>query len=226
MYGGLPSSVEELGGKVRPGVVLRVQRDCYGEQAHEAGSHDLPILRVVSQSGGGLRVIALEAILTDTLLAAVHTRKTLKNTYQYAGGTVSILLSGAETGGAFSVWEAVQKPGSEPALHVHRANDETFLVLEGEMRVMVGERVFEATAGSVVFAPKGIPHTFKVKSPVVRALTLCTPAGFEEWFRQLGTPAKSFDLPQRAVPPSPVEMNRMVALSKSLQVEILREIQF
>ena len=39
----------------------------------------------------------------------------------------------------FSLWEDVQKPGSEPPLHVHHASDETFYILEGAMRFLIGD---------------------------------------------------------------------------------------
>jgi mannose-6-phosphate isomerase-like protein (cupin superfamily) len=164
--------------------------------------------------------------MNETLLAPVITRKSLENTYQYAGGTVSILLSGSETGGQFSVWESVQKPGSEPPLHLHRAIDETFFVMEGAMRFMVGDRILDAPAGSVVFAPRGIPHTFKVKAPLARAITLCTPAGFEEWFREMGRPAESFDLPDQPQQFSESDFRKMIVLGRQLETEIIGEVDF
>jgi mannose-6-phosphate isomerase-like protein (cupin superfamily) len=164
--------------------------------------------------------------MNKTLLAPVVTRKSLDNTYQYAGGIVSILLSGGETGGQLAVWESVQKPGSEPPLHVHHTTDETFLVMEGAMRFMVGDQILDAPAGSVVFAPRGVPHTFKIKSPQARAITLCTPAGFEEWFRELGQPAVSFDLLDHPRQFSEAEVKKMIALSRRLDGEIIREVDF
>ena len=164
--------------------------------------------------------------MTKTLLAPVIAPKSLENTYRYAGGTISILLSGADTGGQFSIWESVQKPGGEPPLHVHHTADETFLVMEGEMHFMVGDRILAAPAGTVVFAPRGVPHTFKIKSPHARAITIATPAGFEEWFRTLGTPAANFDLPDRVEPPSDAELRRMIALGRLLETETLREVDF
>ena len=125
----------------------------------------------------------------------------------------SILISGEETGGAFSLWEGIQKPGSEPPLHVHHTSDETFQVLEDELRILIGDQIFEAGPGDVVFAPRGIPHAFKIKSPVFRGLTLCTPSGFEEWFRQLGEPAKSFDLPNEVAPFAEADFLKMIALA-------------
>jgi quercetin dioxygenase-like cupin family protein len=159
--------------------------------------------------------------MTAQQLAPVLSRKILNNTYRYGGGTVSILLAAEETGGAFSMWEGVQKPGSEPALHVHHAMDETFYLLEGRVRFRIGDEVQEAGPGDVIFAPRGIPHTFRIKSDVARAITICTPGGFEEWFRQLGQPAASFDLPEVVAPFSESDLPKILALGRKLQVEIL-----
>jgi mannose-6-phosphate isomerase-like protein (cupin superfamily) len=154
----------------------------------------------------------------------VLTRRSANNTYQYGGGTVSILLSAEETGGVFSAWESVQKPGNEPPLHVHYTADETFFILEGEMRILVGGNVVDAPAGSVVFAPRGVPHTFRIKSEKVRAVTICTPAGFEEWFREMGRPAESLE--PSAMPAGPPDFGKIAELSKKLQVQTLGEVEF
>jgi mannose-6-phosphate isomerase-like protein (cupin superfamily) len=164
--------------------------------------------------------------MTKTSFAPVIARRSLNNTYRYAGGIVSILLSGDATGGQFSAWQATQRPGSEPPLHVHHASDETFFVLEGEMRIMVGDEILDAPAGSVVFAPRGVPHTFRIKSSQATVLTICTPAGFEEWFRELGRPATSFELPDCVEPFSEAERLKMPALGRRLQTEVLGEVEF
>jgi mannose-6-phosphate isomerase-like protein (cupin superfamily) len=165
--------------------------------------------------------------MIEAQLAPILGRKSLENTYTYAGGTISILISGEDTGGTFSMWEGRQKPGSEPPLHVHYANDETFVVLEGKLRILIGDDIYDAGPGDVVFAPRGIPHAFKIKSEAVRALTVCTPAGFEEWFRVLGEPAKSFDLPDHVEPFSDADFPKMMALGKRLQTEIIgRQVEF
>ncbi|MGC4049547.1 MAG: cupin domain-containing protein [Paludibaculum sp.] len=164
--------------------------------------------------------------MTTAQLAPVLTRKSLDNTFEYGGGLISILLSAADTGGQFSAWEFEMKPGSEPPLHIHHTADETFFVREGTIHFMVGEQIVEAPAGSVVFAPRGIPHTFKIKSQAARAITLCTPGGFEEWFRTLGTPAASFEVPERVEPFSPADLPRMLELSRKLETDIIRPVEF
>jgi hypothetical protein len=98
--------------------------------------------------------------------------------------------------------------------------------MEGAMRFMVGDQIVDAPAGSVVFAPRGVPHTFKIKSAQARAITLCTPAGFEEWFRELGQPAVSFDLPDHPQQFPESEAKKMIALGRRLDTETIRPVDF
>lgn len=60
-------------------------------------------------------------------------------------------------------WTAQGNPGEEPLfqapLHKH-AEAEAWYVLEGTLRVQVGEEVHEITAGGAVIVPGEIPHTF------------------------------------------------------------------
>ncbi len=44
--------------------------------------------------------------------------------------------------------------------HLHRSDDEAWYVLEGTLRVRVGDEEVEACAGSAVFVPRGTPHTY------------------------------------------------------------------
>jgi hypothetical protein len=45
-------------------------------------------------------------------------------------------------------------------LHVHRADDEAWYVLEGRLRFQFGEETFKAGPGSAVLAPKGTWHAY------------------------------------------------------------------
>jgi len=58
-------------------------------------------------------------------------------------------------------------PGGPPGppryiapLHLHRRDDEAWYVLEGTLRVRVGDQEVEAQTGSAVFVPRGTPHTY------------------------------------------------------------------
>ena len=154
-------------------------------------------------------------------IAPVLGRKTVHNTYRYAAGLATILIQGAETGGAFALMEAMQKPGGEPPLHIHDREDETFYVLEGEIAVWVGGQVHHLKPGDSVFLPRGVPHTFRVKSPVARGLNFMTPAGFEEYFQTLGKPTGNFDLPETVLPPTEEELAAIQRLADKLGVRII-----
>src|SRR5918993_5698517 len=101
-------------------------------------------------------------------------------------GEVEILVraSAAATGGAFSVFEE-HDPVDTP-MHVHAHEDELFYVLEGRHVFTVGEREHRAGPGDLVFAPRGVPHAQRRVIPRAgRVLVLCSPAGFEGFFREL-----------------------------------------
>src|SRR3990172_3773241 len=77
-------------------------------------------------------------------------------------------------------------PELEGVMDVASAEDEFFIVLEGEVRVRHGDDVIEAVAGSAVYGPRGIPHAFGVDSSEARLLLFSGPAGVEGFFRDGG----------------------------------------
>jgi quercetin dioxygenase-like cupin family protein len=89
--------------------------------------------------------------------------------------------------GRFSLLEYDINPGSmSPPLHTHDF-DEAFYVLDGELTLDLGERGTERLgAGGSAFIPGGEVHTWRNESPgAVRVLVICTPSGFEQYFREL-----------------------------------------
>src|SRR5262245_29063987 len=93
---------------------------------------------------------------------------------------VTLKLTGQETGGAFALVELVAMPGAEPPPHIHHTTDESYYLLEGELAVLDGERVYTAKAGDVVYLPKETLHAWRnATTQPARALLLITPAGFE-----------------------------------------------
>ena len=59
------------------------------------------------------------------------------------------------------------EPGQAQAVHTHDGADKFYLVLEGKARMRVGAEEVEASAGTLVWAPAGVPHG------VVRAIERC-----------------------------------------------------
>ncbi len=62
-------------------------------------------------------------------------------------------------------------------LHVHHRDDEAWYVLEGALRVRLGEETVEAGPGSAVLAPKGTPHAYgnARRGHLARYLLVMTP---------------------------------------------------
>jgi quercetin dioxygenase-like cupin family protein len=101
------------------------------------------------------------------------------------GGAVEFKALGAETGGSVTAIESVAAPGEGPPLHVHADADEVLYFLEGEFRVELDGKIEPAPAGSFVFIPRGLSHTWQnVGDGPARLIALFTPAseGMERFF--------------------------------------------
>lgn len=139
--------------------------------------------------------------------------------YWYGNSLFEFLVPAAATGGALSVFRATMPEGFSPPRHIHTREDEVFLVEDGEARFDVDGRIVEAGPGTAVFMPRGVPHTFRVQSPVARMLGVMTPGGFEELFRNLGAPAAG-----RTLPPAdevPFELRAVMAEQERLGTQVV-----
>src|SRR5207248_2070467 len=106
---------------------------------------------------------------------------------QYDKQTMEIRLRSADTGGAWSLVESIMPAHTQgPPLHINTQEEETLYVLEGALLFQLGERQVEATAGSVVYIPRGSVHTFgNPYSEPARILGIISPAGFEGFFQEM-----------------------------------------
>lgn len=102
-------------------------------------------------------------------------------------GEAILKIVSDDSAGAMSAYEFAIPPATAgPPLHLHRNWDEAFYVLEGEMTFLIDGRTSAAPAGSFVFIPRGIPHTFWNESAEpARQLTVFTPAGIEAYFEEV-----------------------------------------
>ena len=100
---------------------------------------------------------------------------------------VRFMVDGETTGGAFSLVEHPLPPRALGApVHTHRNEDEYSYVLEGRIGVQLGDEVIEAGPGELVLKPRGVPHAFwNAGDEPARLLELISPAGFENYFREL-----------------------------------------
>jgi len=66
------------------------------------------------------------------------------------------------------------------ARHIHRKEDESFYILEGEVTAWIGDQTIRGTPGTLIFGPRGVPHSFEIHSDQVHMLILLTPAGWKD----------------------------------------------
>jgi len=102
------------------------------------------------------------------------------------GDTYTVLLSGKDTAGRFCLIDMHIPPGGGPPPHRHDF-EESFILLEGEIEATFRGAKSVVSAGETVHIPANAPHQFRNASDQpVRLLCICSPAGQEEFFEQVG----------------------------------------
>jgi quercetin dioxygenase-like cupin family protein len=100
------------------------------------------------------------------------------------------IITGEETGGAFFLAEITVPPGGGPPPHVHHREDESFYLQQGKLTIQVGNKTLNAAPGDFVHLPRGIAHSFRNTSQEqAKMLVTCTPAGLENYFAEVFSPA-------------------------------------
>ncbi|WP_116124311.1 cupin domain-containing protein [Lewinella sp. IMCC34183] len=107
--------------------------------------------------------------------------------HKVLGSEVTLKLTGADTYGFLTMLEDHNAPGVGIPLHVHTREDEVFRVLEGQVEFVLGEETMVLGAGDVAFAPRNIPHSWRVVGDKpARSIMLANPSGIEFMFEELG----------------------------------------
>jgi quercetin dioxygenase-like cupin family protein len=114
---------------------------------------------------------------------------------RHSAGSSEIVIkaTGEQTAGTFFLSETTIAPGFPgPPPHRHERLVDMFYVLEGVLTVRLGEEIHQLEKGSFVCVPAGVVHTFSNPSgSPVRFLNFNTPAGWENYMRDLAEAAKA-----------------------------------
>jgi quercetin dioxygenase-like cupin family protein len=112
-----------------------------------------------------------------------------------AGDTYTILLTGKDTAGRFCLIDMHVPVGGGPPPHRHDF-EETFSLLEGELDVTFRGTRQVIRAGDTIHVPANAPHQFhNSSSEPARMLCICSPAGQEEFFAEVGVPVATRTTP-------------------------------
>src|SRR6267143_2974307 len=109
-------------------------------------------------------------------------------------------LESGQTGGAAFAFTGMIEPGSLVPPHTHAREDEITYILEGEMTVELGSDISSASAGAVIWKPRGVRHAqWNATKTPVRYFEVVTPAGLEGFFMEVGRLTESDALQVEAV---------------------------
>lgn len=95
-------------------------------------------------------------------------------------------LLGSDTGDQIVEWVDNVDPGVGIPPHIHTLEDEIFRVVKGQVEIRIDGNATILEEGDVAFAPKGIPHSWKVVgTEKAKMITSAFPAGIEIMFGEL-----------------------------------------
>lgn len=102
-----------------------------------------------------------------------------------AGKPLKFLVTGQDTKHT-SMFDWTLPAGFSTGTHVHRVQEETFYVLEGECQWQIGEQLVVAKPGTYVFIPPGVPHDIaNASDKPARMIMTVSPPGHEHYFEEL-----------------------------------------
>jgi quercetin dioxygenase-like cupin family protein len=111
------------------------------------------------------------------------------------GDTYSILLTGKDTAGRFCLIDMHIPPGGGPPPHRHDF-EESFTLLEGELQATFRGARSTVRAGETINIPANAPRQFhNASTGPARLLCICSPAGQEEFFMEIGVPVATRTTP-------------------------------
>lgn len=128
------------------------------------------------------------------------------------GDTYTVLVTGQDTGGRYTLIDMHVPHGGGPAPHRHDF-EEMFHVLEGEVEATFRGQTTVVRKGETVNIPSNAPHSFTNKSDKpARLLCVCAPSGQEEFFMEVGVRVDG-----RTTPPPELDQDQQEAFLQKAQ---------
>jgi mannose-6-phosphate isomerase-like protein (cupin superfamily) len=141
------------------------------------------------------------------------------------GDTYTITVTGDDTDGRFCVIDMHIPPGGGPPPHRHDF-EETFILLEGEMQATFRGKKSIVRAGDTLNIPANAPHQFhNTSTEPVRMLCICSPAGQEKFFLEVGVPVatRTTSPPKLGEKEQAAFIEKVKALAPKYRTELLKE---
>jgi mannose-6-phosphate isomerase-like protein (cupin superfamily) len=111
------------------------------------------------------------------------------------GERFTIRSSVSETKGKFTILELVADPRNGVPMHIHKNEDEHFIVLEGTLHMANGDTTLDARAGTAVTVSRGVPHAWcNLTDQPLRMLITFSPGHIERMFKDIATRKSDDDI--------------------------------
>ncbi|MFN4763651.1 cupin domain-containing protein [Gillisia sp. Q332] len=121
-------------------------------------------------------------------------------------------LAGSETNNQIVEWVDDVEPGVGIPPHIHTMEDEIFRVIKGHVEIIVDGKSTVLEAGDTAFAPKNIPHSWKViGTEKAKMITSAFPAGIEVMFKELAE-----------LPPGPPDFEKVAKICGNHGISFLK----
>ncbi len=122
-------------------------------------------------------------------------------------------LVGSETNNQIVEWVDDVEPGVGIPPHIHTKEDEIFRVIKGQVEIIINGKSTVLEAGDTAFAPKNIPHSWKViGSEKAKMITSAFPAGIEVMFKELAE-----------LPPGPPDFEKVAIICGKHGISFLKQ---
>lgn len=152
--------------------------------------------KFIKTSGIGLGLAIIPGIIqgqTNTIKNSYRANIESKIVEDSEGNTLNVIgdiqthkLSGSDTGNQIVEWVSNVDPGVGIPPHIHTKEDEIFRVIKGRVEINVNGKTTILNEGDIAFAPKNIPHSWKVVgTEQAKMITSAFPAGIEYMFAEL-----------------------------------------
>jgi quercetin dioxygenase-like cupin family protein len=112
------------------------------------------------------------------------------------GGQVDVLISNEMTAGSSATFVDITPPGGGPPPHLHKNEDETFHILEGEYEFLVEGAWVKGVAGDTFHTNRGNLHTFRNSGQTTgRLMIFVVPGAFQNFLEEISPLTIPNDIP-------------------------------
>ena len=127
---------------------------------------------------------------------------------------IHVRLTGADTKGAYSLFEYVVPPGlGGPPTHIHTREDELFICTHGRVAVELDGVKHILEQGFSLLMPRGVPHMFYNPFDVeTRIVAVVSPPGLENYYQALSQ-----------LPPGPRDMRLVAEVMTEYGLSLVRK---